>query len=231
MSFISPSLLAMGLKQTTQILNSDAINKTAIHVTSASKAIGEIPAAISEVKDKFTGAIAEANIKNMLGVGNSLPNKENELRAKLIDPQFLNAQNFFKRIHNSFIPEKFPSREKINLKKSCINKIMDNGLKGKDTNFEYINKNGETIKGFVSKKSKKQGEDCFYVQIKRIFDNASESIETRYYPKSFEIRSVAKDANGKKTISIIKGDNTGGKFKTNTQPSSCVGSKLNIVSK
>ena len=166
----------------------------------------------------------------MLGTNNTVAQAEEKLRRELIDTQFSSVQKLFKRVQNSFIPTEFPSGEKINLKKSCINEIVNNALKGKETNFEYTNKNGETIKGFVSKKVKKQGEDCFFVQIKRIFGEQSETIETRYYPKSSEIRSAGKKANGQKTVSIITGNETGGKLKTNTYKSD-LGNRLNIVSK
>lgn len=234
MSFLlPPSRVIAGVKQAAQILtksyNAGAVDKSLSGAISTSKLIEELPDAAAAVKDKFVNTKAKANIEKMLGVENSVVNAEEKLRKELIDTQFLSAQRLFRRVHNSFIPAEFPSGEKINLKKSTINEITDNALKGRESSFEYTNKNGETIKGFVSKKTKKQGEDCFFVQMKRIFGDSSETIETRYYPKSSEIRSVGKKADGTKTISIISGNETGGKVKINTQ--SAAGTKLNIVSK
>ncbi len=196
---------------------------------STSRLIEEFPDAVTAAKDKIINTKAKANVEKMLGTDNTVVHAEERLRRELIDTQFSSVQKLFKRVHNSFMPVEFPSGEKINLKKSIVNEIASNSLKGKETNFEYVNKNGDTIKGFVSKETKKQGEDCFFVQMKRIFGDKNETIETRYYPKSSEIRSVGRKPDGTKTISIITGNETGGKLKTNTHP--VTGTKLDIVSK
>ncbi len=234
MSFVPSSRLIAGVKQTAQVLaksyNSGAVDKNLGGVISTSKLIEELPDAAIAAKDKIINTKARANVEKMLGIKNSVANAEEKLRKELIDVQFSSAQGFFKRVKNSFIPTEFPSGEKINIKKSIMNEITNNALKGKETNFEYTGKNGEIIKGFVSKKVQKQGEDCFLVQMQKIAsDNATEIIETRFYPKSSEIRSVGKKADGRKTISIISGNEAGGVMKSRTQDT--MGAKLNIVSK
>ncbi len=209
---------------TTKTLNSSADNMAKVFTS-----IGKMSDEAASVKNKLIDARAKTSVEKMLGIQNSVANAEEKFRKELIDSQFSNIKKLFKRVHNSFIPAEFPSGTKINLKKSCMNEITNNALKGKETAFEYTNKNGETIKGFVSKKVQKQGEDCFIVQMHRIFGDACETVETRYYPKSSEIRSVGKKIDGQKTISIITGNESGGTLKANARP--VTGSKLNIVSK
>ncbi len=232
MSLINPRVIT-GVKQAAQVLSKSystgVVDQSLNSVISTSKLIEKLPDSVTAAKNKFIDTKAKTNVEKMLGVENSVANAEEKLRKELIDTQFSSIHGLFKRIHNSFMPVEFPSGEKINLKKSLVNEIAANVSKGKESSFEYTNKNGETIKGFVSKKVQKQGEDCFFVQMKRIFGDSSETIETRYYPKSSEIRSVGKKADGTKTISIITGNETGGKMKTSAHPAA--GTKLDIVSK
>lgn len=232
MSLINPRVIT-GVKQAAQVLSKSystgAVDQSLNSVISTSKLIEKLPDSVTAAKNKFIDTKAKTNVEKMLGVESSVANAEEKLRKELIDTQFSSVQKLFKRVKNSFIPTEFPFGEKINLKKSLANEIAANVSKGRESSFEYTNNNGETIKGFVSKKVQKQGEDCFFVQMKRIFGDSSETIETRYYPKSSEIRSVGKKADGTKTISIITGNDAGGKMKTNAYPAA--GTKLNIVSK
>ena len=73
-------------------------------------------------------------------------------------------------------------------------------------------------------------------QIQRITsDKISEVVEVRYYPKSFEIKTVSRAANGNKSATTVYGNESGGKI-LSIKPSSdahtkAIGQKLNIVSK
>ena len=51
-------------------------------------------------------------------------------------------------------------------------------------------------------------------QIQRITsDKISEVVEVRYYPKSFEIKTVSRAANGNKSATTVYGNESGGKIK------------------
>lgn len=218
----------------TKALNSSVA--TAQSLVNTSGNVAKLSDEATAVKDKFINTRAKSNIEKMLGVENSVANAEEKLRKELIDSKFTVASELFKRVQNIFLPTEFPSGTKINLRKSCVNEIANNAAKGKNTSFEYVDKTGATIKGFVSNKVKKQGEDCFLAQIQRITsDKISEVVEVRYYPKSFEIKTVSRAANGNKSATTVYGNENGGKI-LSIKPSSdahtkAIGQKLNIVSK
>ena len=95
-------------------------------------------------------------MKKCSGVENSVANAEEKLRKELIDSKFTVASELFKRVQNIFCLQNFHPAQKINLRKSCLNEIANNAAKGKNTSFEYVDKTGATIKGFVSNKVKKK---------------------------------------------------------------------------
>lgn len=226
------SLLQNGTGATKVLNNSMA---TAQSLVNTSGNVAKLSDEATAVKDKFINTRAKSNIEKMLGVENSVANAEEKLRKELIDSKFTVASELFKRVQNTFLPTKFPSGIKINLRKSCLNEIANNATKGKNTSFEYVDKTGATIKGFVSNKIKKQGEDCFLAQIQRITpDKMSEVVEVRYYPKSSEIKTVSRTADGIKNVTTVYGNENGGRI-ISMKPSldaqtKAIGQKLDIVS-
>ena len=95
-----------------------------------------------------------------------------------------------------------------------MNEIIKNAKAGKDATFEYTKNNGDVIKGFVSKKVQKMGEDCFVTQIQRTLKNgANEASSVYYFPKSGEIRTVSRQMDGQKIFSQVFANDDGGRLR------------------
>ncbi len=178
--------------------------------------LAKAPGEILKSRDTFVKGVADIKTQSMLGIG-TLAEAVEKKNVGLIDNKFLNASNLIKRLKDtySFIPSKFPSGEGFQLKKANMNEVIKNAKAGKDTTFEYTKNNGDIIKGFVSKKVQKMGEDCFVTQIQRtVKDGASEASSVYYFPKSGEIRTVSRQMDGQKVFSQMFANDNGGKVRT-----------------
>lgn len=190
-----------------------AMKKASSNIDDLANSAKNLSQSARTLKDEFLSSRAKSEVATLVGQNNSLYNLKEAARKEFIDQQFSSATSLFSRVKNSnsFLPVMFPSGKGINLRKSDVNSIINNAQKGKDVSFEYTKKNGDIIKCFVSKLTQKQGEDCFVSKLSRMTkDGLKETVETRYYPKSGEIRAVGKGVEGQKVFYSVLGDSSGG---------------------
>ena len=191
------------------------IKKAVQSTQSMADALANVPGDILKSRDAFVKGAADIKTQSMLGIG-TLAEAVEKKNVNLIDNKFLNASSLIRRVKDTynFIPSKFPSGEGFQLKKANMNEIIKNDKAGKDATFEYTKNNGDVIKGFVSKKVQKMGEDCFVTQIQRTLKNgANEASSVYYFPKSGEIRTVSRQMDGQKIFSQVFANDDGGRLR------------------
>lgn len=194
---------------------SKGLEKTSSNVDSINCAINKLTTTIDEAKDKFISTKADKNVKSVLGTVSGVASKEEEIRKNVIDKMFQITSDKFNRVKYSFIPREFPSGEKITLKKSLLNQIIDAATENKTLKIDYKNLKGDKIQGVIFKETVRNGETCYPCAFKRINPKGLvESVGVFYYPKSNEIRTVSNTLNGEKILGQITGSEAGGLIKT-----------------
>lgn len=169
-------------------------------------------------KDAFVKQVAQTKMNKNLGLNkaSTVQGQMEAIRQEKIDPEFTSTKGILQRIKDVFIPTEFPSGKKVPLGKAQVNEISYNLEKGNKTSMTIKSPDGDVITFKIKAKPVDYHHEPGYLaDLSHTLPNGEvERARSLYLPHSSEIRYVAIDTDGQKTVTNVLGNAEGGFIKS-----------------